>query len=816
MTTAATKAAATAATTTMATAAPPGVDSSAGYNRSACTECQRRKQKCNREWPCDRCQRRKIADECRYNNVSSTNGNPVSHPDPTSVSLSQPAAIQAHENALEDEPRTALATRAEAKPSDDTPSFDALAAARLFTTLGIDSKEDFAAADSSPQMKRVLELLPQRQIMDKLINSFVHEINYYYYTIYPPDFLRDYHIWWERRNKEKPITLQYTSLLAMICANSIQHAEKNMQRELEQASVLEFEEWSEQLHCAVRELASVIPVGHYHMFGMQRLLQSCYWYKAEGRFFEAWHILSAAILEAKELGYHREPPEGTETDHEREMRRRIWCIIYTWDWQISSGLSRPILIRHGDSNTKPPSLTLERYPNNPPNPLLHMKLQAALIEQLAARFQAPKNVITPPEVREYQAMIEGWVSNFLPVFHWENPDTSKDKQFPWILPQRYYLYTMACLMILNPIRHYMVRSHTAELPAEELSLRETGVSYSLKLLEVLRDWVGRIYNRDGRMHFIVFSIFDTAAILCTALIKDTEHTLTERAEIYRAVRDAVSMLQRLNSISRTSRTSYGLLNRLVQRLPPLTAPRQINARKKTKTAGGPATAVDATPMPRPVPAGGAANPPAANPAASMSATSMPPANPPAVSMPPANPPPANPPALNLPSANPAAEPPVANSPPSMCGAAGYGRQLDLASVPGPVLRSNFVAPEGPAMMRTSVPADVVNDAQAYYDKPACPENKALSGAERILASFSVMDPPIGLPVVQMFRHPEAEMGNFPPPLADDELPGFELETVTQAELGHVAPLWAWHSENLNFAAGIGEVAAPVFVRHGPM
>lgn len=34
--------------------------------RSACTECHRRKQKCNRQWPCNNCQKRKVADQCRF------------------------------------------------------------------------------------------------------------------------------------------------------------------------------------------------------------------------------------------------------------------------------------------------------------------------------------------------------------------------------------------------------------------------------------------------------------------------------------------------------------------------------------------------------------------------------------------------------------------------------------------------------------------------------------------------------------------------------------------------------------------------------
>lgn len=32
----------------------------------ACTECRRRKQKCDRQWPCNHCQRRKVVDQCRF------------------------------------------------------------------------------------------------------------------------------------------------------------------------------------------------------------------------------------------------------------------------------------------------------------------------------------------------------------------------------------------------------------------------------------------------------------------------------------------------------------------------------------------------------------------------------------------------------------------------------------------------------------------------------------------------------------------------------------------------------------------------------
>lgn len=115
----------------------------------------------------------------------------------------------------------------------------------------------------------------------------------------------------------------------MICSCCVQHADNDVQQELEQFSGMSADDLSEQLHNAVRELASVAPVGHYHMFNVQRLLQSCYWYKAEARFVEAWHVLSAAILEAKELGelsmLHAAALSFPNTCSRISQGARAWC-----------------------------------------------------------------------------------------------------------------------------------------------------------------------------------------------------------------------------------------------------------------------------------------------------------------------------------------------------------------------------------------------------------------------------------------------------------------------------------------------------------
>lgn len=413
--------------------------------------------------------------------------------------------------------------------------------------------------------------------------------------------------------------------------------------------------------------------------------------------------------------------------------------------QISSGLSRPKIIDRVDCDAELPSLALEGYS---PSPLLHMKMQSELTRRLASRFSAPKNITNPPQVREYQTLIEDWVRRFPRVYAFDNPDTSKDSQYPWVFPHRYYVYTMACLLILNPIRHYMVTSYTWESSQEELSIREVGVYYSLKLMKTLRSWVDKIYTRDGRLHFIIFSIFDTAAILCTAIIKDHEQTLMERDKIMDSITDAVAMLAQLNTISKTSRTSYNLLERLVRRLPQPAVPQRNVQRKKAKGSRLPT-------MPMPVP----------EPAVMQEPTFM------------------------LAPASTATVPGVPDY-----NNHGLGLQPTLQAAP----QNNYFPHDGitdvlgPINSRTGG-----GDGQTYSNHSTSSESAPPSMGDHMLSSFPAAREG-GVPL-DGFGHPAMGTNDFQLPPVDGGSPDFELETVTQAQLGELAPLWNWHSENLDFA-----------------
>ncbi|KAF5020223.1 hypothetical protein F66182_7740 [Fusarium sp. NRRL 66182] len=555
-----------------------------GQYRSACAECHRRKQK-----------KRKVADKCRF-----VQTNTASSPSDSITPGSEKKRSRSRED--EGEPEAS-----EPDEGDDDLGLGAMgyAAGPLFESLTIGAKKDKKALgeqswvhpSTCSQLKQAIDVLPSRPRMDALVQNFFNTVNYHYYIIYPPTFLQEYQAWWERRSRDQTLSLQWTILLVMVCACATQHLDVEMRPIVEAELGEDPDKLTIVYHQAATDLGRAIPVGQCHLLNIQWMLHSIYWYKSEARFVEAWHVIGAAVREAHELGLHRTSIAEGLSEFEREMRRRVWCILDCWDWQFASGLGRPTIIDHTDINVEPPSLTLEDFS---PSPLLHMKLQAELVAQLAQRWGAPKNITSASDIQEYKGQLERWMHAFPAVYDTDNPDTSKDLKYGWIVHHRFYIHTMAYLMILNPMRAFMAQVYNKDSPKDLLDVRADAVKFSLRNLDTTVRWANQASYRDARFHFIIFSLFDTAAVLSTAIIKDQDHTIPRKDEIVDAVDNSIRLLKRLKTLSKTAKTSYDILIKMVQKMPrrsaPAPAPARDNIRKKQRVAPAPMAAPVKNPL----------------------------------------------------------------------------------------------------------------------------------------------------------------------------------------------------------------------------
>ncbi|KAI9147758.1 putative transcriptional regulatory protein [Paramyrothecium foliicola] len=589
------------------------------FSRSACEECQRRKQKCDRGWPCNHCQKRKVAEKCNYRDKlrSSTqdsvndqcseieeNGTHrkrrLHHEDSNGIRGTEPSddETDSDENGNDRESLEALGYTAShhfvalTKMDDVSHKAQNKRKQRRQMAYRLCPPQTYMHASSCPQLQRALHVLPPRPYTDALVQNFLKNVNFHYYIIYPQAFIEEYLAWWNDRADNRPLGLQWTCLLMMICACSTQYTDEELQQRLENDLSETTQVLTERYHAAARELHGVVPISSSHLLNVQQLLHSCYWYKSEVRFVECWHVLSLAIREAQELGIHHEASSGEMPEFEREMRRRIWCVLDTWDWQISALLSRPMLINRADCDVKLPSLSLETYS---PSPLLHMKLQSELIGRLACRFGFHKNVVDPPDIDQYRSMLEDWMEKFPPTYDFKKPDRSQDAKCPWIELHRHYLHTMAFSMTLDPIRAYLTTEKSKASPPEVLKIRNDGLGYALKLMRALHSFFDYVWPRDAKFHFVLFAIFDTASLLCSAIIHDLDKTIPRETDILNAIENAVSMLRRLQELLPSAKISYNLLTKFWKKARKLSSRGEIaehpgkTRRKKIRFANHPLT-----------------------------------------------------------------------------------------------------------------------------------------------------------------------------------------------------------------------------------
>ncbi|KAJ3453988.1 hypothetical protein MRS44_018620 [Fusarium solani] len=359
--------------------------------RFACSECARQKQKCNYQWPCNQCRKRKVAHKCRYkdtNQRSTRKGDQESH-----------RKRKQHINPSTDSVGPNI-------EDADTHSIDALVSVPLHVLLSLTlqhpvvktlADEYIEDSSTSPQLLRALQVIPTRPYTNTLVQGFLDHANFHYYILYPPSFLEQYQQRWEARTESKPLNVPWTCLLLMVCACALQHSDINLQRKLEIGLGDTIQQLTERFYDAAHELGSTIPIGYSHLINIQQRLLSCYWLKSEARLIESWHILNSAIREAQQLYLHQEPKAGPVPEIELEIRRRVWSIMDTWDWQSSYLLGRPMIIDRSDCDVGLPSPALEGLEHSP---LTRMRMQSTLIRQLLAQFGSPKNVTNPADIKK--------------------------------------------------------------------------------------------------------------------------------------------------------------------------------------------------------------------------------------------------------------------------------------------------------------------------------------------------------------------------------------------------------------------------------
>ncbi|KAK7742289.1 hypothetical protein SLS53_004432 [Cytospora paraplurivora] len=255
------------------------------------------------------------------------------------------------------------------------------------------------------------------------------------------------------------------------------------------------------------------------------------------------------------------PMEGLP-NFERELRKRLWCILWTWDWQMSTLLSRPLLIDQDDHKLEIPNGRLENI-NDPeiPHPLASVALQAELGLHVSHLFQKMSTDYSIQLVLETENELEKWMGTFPAALRDHRPDTRWDKKHPNIPFMRCQLNIIAYAYLLAPLKPYLLSTADPNIMSIQLGadLRNKAVDTCLDLMRTSEQFYELIFPASIKYFFIIFFMFDAATVMCSAIVHDVDYTLPKRNQCIRSLRTAQELMDGVAHLSESARLSALLL-----------------------------------------------------------------------------------------------------------------------------------------------------------------------------------------------------------------------------------------------------------------
>lgn len=256
--------------------------------------------------------------------------------------------------------------------------------------------------------------------------------------------------------------------------------------------------------------------------------------------------------------------------------------------QMSAWLGRPHLIDQKNSDFKFPTLRLDSSPDsNLLSPFAHIALQGLLARRVTQHLREGlhhRDYLTVDQVVAIEDECENFINELPAVFRLESPDLSLDEDHPYYISQRCQLHVVIHLTQLDFLKPYLTRSPRDVPVSHDSDFRHMGIDLSLKLLQAGRRLFDHEFPINTRFHLAVFAIFDTATILCSAIIHDIDKSLPRRDEVMDAIDGALDMLHQLSLTTKIGASSYSFLSKLVLATPELSRHAPIRKRQKMGAA----------------------------------------------------------------------------------------------------------------------------------------------------------------------------------------------------------------------------------------
>ncbi|OCK76854.1 hypothetical protein K432DRAFT_334944 [Lepidopterella palustris CBS 459.81] len=580
----------------------------------ACIPCYRKKQKCNRRYPCNQCTKRRQPEECIYYTSQASHQTPRTenrlHED---VHVEPPQEVTCSAEVV-------VASADWGKKKDQTLSRGSDSLAELFAyvehsesnTLALILKMGLSEDDDDPvgnrpipqelygEIEKNIKQLPSREIFDFLVQYYVTEVHWMEQVVYAPWFVGQYQKWWISGRPSRVLDIEFAVLFLRICSYASQFL-PSPSFTIDRIRGMPLTEIRDACHEIAGGLAaicrqldmrgSVIRVQHLSTMGLQR--------QCEGRINAFWEALSDAVRVAQRIGLPRGRAAWKQGMHEfdKEIRCRVFCNLYIWDSLLSRQLDCDPFLPTTLTPEHLPRMHVEPHVNEAdvPECFTERLILARLVKFWRSFPSRPGAEYEATEAEErYDKFCREFLAQLPPVFAL---DFSKewDERLERLPLQRQTLHIAIFDFLCHNFRPVLLcePSQVQSLPAYKqvlvASQRKALAAATLKTLEGVSKLHSMLGGSHTRRTAIILPTFEAAVVL-VGLIMDVnfpgasmgedglpraldvdplgwEKAQLTRDRCYRAAQEGLARLQMLAEVSDMARAGANTLARLIAKIP---------------------------------------------------------------------------------------------------------------------------------------------------------------------------------------------------------------------------------------------------------
>ncbi|KAH8688803.1 hypothetical protein BGW36DRAFT_309392 [Talaromyces proteolyticus] len=554
----------------------------------SCTECHRRKQKCDRQYPCCNCIKREKQDICYYDvdpkgcqsmpsncnesgsSESSNSINTVHLPPPTSLDSEWVSGFQ---DEIRDFGYSSQGNHHSMSLLRTTELYGAQSA--FLVSPSITNQPPFQS-DTNFKYKELVRQLPSKACIDILVETFFSDINWQYALLDERTVREQLEKWrkvsysdlqkgLERLTSE---TLVFPALLLQVIAQALLFHPPHDERisSLITMAGMSFHDLGAEYSDTGAKILEILGKRDITIATVQSGLLRASFLKSSGKVVEAWHVLGATIRDAQEIGLHtgrvvsERSPIGPCTDG-----HRIWVILHIWDIHMAVVLGRPAttnlqidsfsrtieddgrrqeLFSHWQTETDPPrpfDIILAGY-----NVAYRYFQDIHQLEYNGVKLQ------DYPKVESIHAAIQKNLELLPSWCRLENPDTKFDqiRGCQWLRVAREGLYSLINLVLLTLHRPYIFSVANSQMEALKagISILRT----QERLFQQSEPHQCKVFNP-------VYASFDALVLIAAIYVAFPNQNQKWRAESVQVVERGMERLRIIGLCNYMAKSAYGVV-----------------------------------------------------------------------------------------------------------------------------------------------------------------------------------------------------------------------------------------------------------------